>query len=247
MPEDDHPAWYRYIFVNYAASFKSLRAAEHLLLRGYPTVGFGLLRDLKDRAITLAAIVNGKTDYLRSQGYEIAFNRSAPLTEEDENTIRRSRRAEEQRIRKLMVGSSSGLSETIRNRFSQWEAKFHLEVHGGRFTTFTDILAELNQSGRFTLLPIPKNEPIAMFLNTSNPIKWMWVRLLPFLQIEPVCFGGAWAKQWKTIDKSFEGAMKSWTDVQDGNLPEAITCVISECFGFDAENTHYVPQPSPDS
>ncbi len=40
MPEEDHPAWYRDIFVTFAASFKLFRATEHLLLKGYPTVGF---------------------------------------------------------------------------------------------------------------------------------------------------------------------------------------------------------------
>ena len=54
---------YPLILVYYIIAFRSFRACENLLQKGYPLDGYALLRDLKDRCIFLAGIAHNITTF----------------------------------------------------------------------------------------------------------------------------------------------------------------------------------------
>ncbi|GBE17320.1 hypothetical protein BMS3Abin15_01161 [bacterium BMS3Abin15] len=55
--------YYRPTLLSHIANFRNFRAAENLLMKGYPLDGYALLRDLKDRSVYQSAIMHGITSY----------------------------------------------------------------------------------------------------------------------------------------------------------------------------------------
>ena len=90
---------YAPILVSYVIAFRSFRACENLLLKGYPLDGYALLRDLKDRCIFLAGIAHNKTTFPALFGHEGIKS----STVEDFSKIKKQRQKEEQRILNLIV------------------------------------------------------------------------------------------------------------------------------------------------
>ena len=82
--------WYPRLLLEEVMNFKRVRAAENLLLRGYPSTGYGLLRDLKDRAAFIAGIAKGYTTIERLHGL-VDVRGKTSLTQDDMETIHRSR------------------------------------------------------------------------------------------------------------------------------------------------------------
>ena len=58
----DH-AYYPICLVEFVTQFRGMRAAEVLSVSGYPLDGYALQRNLKDRAISLGAIVGGISSF----------------------------------------------------------------------------------------------------------------------------------------------------------------------------------------
>ena len=81
--------WFPRYLLYYTAIFRTFRAAETLLLSGYPLSGYALLRDLKDRAMILAALGGGGlTSFEQVSGNSVY--RDDPKV--DLETVRRARK-----------------------------------------------------------------------------------------------------------------------------------------------------------
>ena len=122
------------IILFYAMLFRSFRAVENLFTCGYPLDGYAMLRDIKDRALFLGAIVSGITSLSKIFGYAGV----KALTEETYKKLKAERKKEEFRVLNLMIRTKSGLDEAIRFELQKWENFFHEEVHGSKLTYFTE-------------------------------------------------------------------------------------------------------------
>lgn len=192
---------YPLVLLHYVTIFKSFRAAENLLKSGYPLDGYALLRDLKDRAILVGALVHGKTSFQKLLG--ILEDRPLPsITEEEYKRIKKRRKDEERRIFNEMIRKKSGLPTDVLKELEFWESLFHEEVHGSRLT-FSKGLGWLRGTEPLFLGPVPKDDSIAMYMNRASEIGWLFLRTFPFLQLEPNAFGEEWREKWTVLDDSF--------------------------------------------
>ncbi|MBI3127381.1 MAG: hypothetical protein HYZ11_07235 [Candidatus Tectomicrobia bacterium] len=224
---------YQSIALLYAINYRSLRAAENLLLCGYPLGGYSLFRDIKDRAIFLAAIVNGYTSLWSLFGFldiAAAADRS-PLSLEEYRRIRNRRKKEERKVFELMTGEKSGLAEPDVNELKSWEELFHEEVHSSRLTFFGEGGRWLMGKGPFPIGPVPDDSSIAMYMNRSYEIRWMLLRMLPYLQVAEDEFGGEWTKKWQILDESFR-FVHSNSKEPGKALADAIVALIEHKFSF---------------
>ena len=93
--------------------FRRVRACENLLLNGYPLDGYALLRDLKDRAIFLAAIAHNLTTWNAllgfGQGVPVPTSRETRLTDAEQQLMKKNAEREEHRLLDLMIRKKSGL------------------------------------------------------------------------------------------------------------------------------------------
>ena len=172
----------------YVTLFRSFRAADNLLTKGYPLDGYALLRDIKDRAIFLAAIAHGITSLSRIFGY--AGNRA--LTDETYKKLKAERKKEERRIFNEIIRKKSGLDPQFHIELQKWENLFHEEVHGSKLTYFTEGGEWLRGEKPLSIGPTPLERSYGLHMNRSSELGWLVVRLLPFLQTEPFAFGSAW-------------------------------------------------------
>lgn len=200
-------SYYPLVLHYYVTIFRSFRAAENLLKSGYPLDGYALLRDLKDRAIFVGALVHGKTSFQKLSG--VLENQSATsITEKEYQGIKKRRKDEERRVLNEMIRKNSGLSPDIQKELEVWENLFHEEVHGSKLTFSMDI-GWLQGKQPLSLGPVPNERSIAVYINRAAEIGWLYLRTFPFLQLEPNAFGKEWREKWAVLDDSFRIMIQS--------------------------------------
>jgi len=226
---------YLFILLQYVSMFKRLRAAENLFLHGYPLDGFSLLRDIKDQAIFLAAIITGQTSLSALNGVE-PFGKVL-LNEKEKEKLHSKKLIEEKRVMKLYVGADSGLAREIIDDLTDWERAFHAEVHGSRFTK-TEALKWLQGEEELHFAPNPKEQSVAMYMNRATEINWMVLRTFPYLQLEHNAFGGEWARKWKVLDESYEYAVLGLEKLGK-RIATSFLAFVKVKFLFSPQDTFY--------
>src|SRR5262245_9186077 len=172
------PENYGAVLLSFSTVFRQLRAARIVALSGYPTQGFGLLRDVKDQALQFAAWLHGLTHHELSSGNvavrdglpgeslaeRIAFNRR----------LHKHRAEEQKRIARRLMGADSGLSASDQQSLLFWSGIFHHEVHGARLMSASGLVSDWFR-GR-ALLPIlaqPDDLTTNLFLTNFTKVAWM--------------------------------------------------------------------------
>ncbi len=203
--------YYNIILLSQITNFRSFRAAENLLLKGYPLDGYALLRDLKDRAIYHAAIMDGITSYKKLHGHDILEKANANLSSDSDlyKKAKNQQKSQERKILKLFLGEKSGFDKETIYELSRWNRMFHEEVHGSRYTFTIEGGDWLKGKSPITVGPLPNERAIIMYLNRSNEIGWMLLRTLPVLQLKQEAFGDEWSKKWYLLDESFRYFIES--------------------------------------
>ena len=69
----------------------------------------------------------------------------------------------------------------------------------------------------------------------------MILRTLPFLQIEPGCFGEAWLDKWHVLDQSFRESVEAII-TPTRHVIAAVSRMIEAKFSFTPEHTPYSEQ-----
>lgn len=232
--------WYAYLLLLELANFRTIRAAEILFTHGRASQGYGLLRDLKDRALLLGAIGNGFTTLWASDGLDSASDASHFLAATARMKSNRKRAESEAQAR--MLGSKSKLSDGTRTALRKWEEFFHLEVHGARITSVFEDEGWIEGKEMLPVLPKPNIDSLGNYMNRFCEVCWMVLRAFPMLQLEPQDFGSNWAEKWQVLDESFriraEGLQK-----QGKEIGPAIIELLSCRFPFSPTATSYPPEP----
>lgn len=228
---------YSTTLLHFVTNFRSMRAAETLLMNGYPTDGYGLYRDLKDRALFISAIIQGLTSFPKLSGISNESNPTETISDEEYKNVKRRRKAEEHRLLKIMIRKDSGLSENTLDELNHWENMFHDEVHGSRFSMFVEGGRWLKGEGPLPLGPIPNDRAITLFTNRSWEICWMHLRLLPYIQLGPVAFGDDWARRWGILDDSFRIGMQELSDMGK-KFADAVIELVDVKFPFTPETSY---------
>ncbi|HUT69758.1 MAG TPA: hypothetical protein VMW89_03700 [Desulfatiglandales bacterium] len=219
--------YYPPILVHYVIAFRSFRACENLLLKGYPLDGYALLRDLKDRCISLAGIAQNKTTFPALFGHK---GIKCP-TVEDWPQIKKQRKNEEHRVLNLMIRKNSGLPDDIIVELGSWEQLFHVEVHGSTFSFTKELLDWVQGKAALSLGPTPKKDSMAMYMNRACEVAWLLVRLLPYLEPEKSAFGGKWLDKQHILDESFRYMQQSLSK-SGKKIGDAFIRFVEEKFSF---------------
>lgn len=198
---------YPLIFLYYIIFFRSFRACQNLLVRGYPLHAYALLRDMKDRAIFLAGVAHNITSFPRVLGYEGI--RAA--TAEEWKKIKKERKQEQYRVLNKMIREDSGLPMETIKELQKWEELFHEEVHGSTLSFFEELGSLVRGGAPFIIGPRPKESSMALYMNRASEIAWLITRLLPYLQVEKNAFGGRWREKHQILDESFRDMQKGLT------------------------------------
>jgi hypothetical protein len=213
----------------YVVLFRSFRACENLLLKGYPLDGYALLRDLKDRCIFLAAIAHNITTYPAIQGVKGLDE----LTLEDKRKkMLNLRKKEENRVMNNMLRSKSGLTSDLIKELKLWEQIFHDEVHGSKMTYFTEMRAWIEDKSPPSIGPMPRDYQLAMYMNRSCEIGWLIVRLLPYLRLKNNAFGDSWSEKQRILDDSFYHMQKGLSNMGK-NIGNAFIEFVNKKFKFN--------------
>lgn len=225
--------YYPLIFLYYIILFRSYRACENLLLKGYPLDGYALLRDLKDRVVFLAGIAHNITSFSLIHGYGGQYEVS------QENywaKIKPITKKEELRVLNRILRKESGLPEHLKLELKLWENLFHEEVHGSKFSFFQEI-GNWIEHKNISIGPRPQESSMAMYMNRSAEIGWLIVKLLPYLQPTESAFGDNWGKKYKILDESFRYAIQGLSKAGK-RIADAFIFLVDSKFHFP-ETFHY--------
>ena len=119
---------------------------------------------------------------------------------------------------------------------------FHIEVHGSRFTYAFEGKPWLTESAPLPVAPRPDANSASMYLNRSNELGWMHLRLMPMLQIHAGAFGAEWTLKWNILDESFRFAVESLTKDLGKPIGAAISHLVDTCFAFHPESASHVDE-----
>jgi hypothetical protein len=211
--------------------FRSLRAANLLATQGYPFHGYVLLRNIFDGAVLTAAAATGLTDFYRLEG----IDPNAPF---DPTSFRRNRRNEERRVRALMTGESSGLTDATKSQRDHWDILFDDETHGGHLTRSHSV-GWMKGHEPLPFVPTYHRDAVAMFMNRHNEVAWMVHRLLPLLQPQGISLSAEWKSKWKTLDACFRQAVSGLTTELGKPIGKAMTDFVTSKFSFDADSVFW--------
>lgn len=227
-------SYYNFTFLTQVTNFRSFRAAENLLLKGYPLDGYALLRDLKDRAIFQAAIMKDITTFKKLHGHDILETAKGNLSSDSDlyKKAKNQQKSQERRILNLFLGEKSGFDKDTINELNRWGRMFHEEVHGSRFTFAIEGGDWLRGKSPISIGPLPNTRAIAMYLNRSHEIGWMILRTLPVLQLKPNALGDEWSAKWYVLDDSFRYSITSFAKMGK-KIGHAILKLIDSKFNFN--------------
>ncbi len=247
-PANASVEYYAPTLLDHIAAFRSVRGAEVLFYNGYPMDGFGLVRDITESALLMAAIAHGYTTYKRVNGLTALGqvrdgNTGAGNVADDRkrrhaslDKVRAARIKEQKQVLSRMIGARSGLKPDTIELLRASVDMFHTEVHGSRLTAL-ESKEWIQQGSAMSFGPVPEKWSVAGYVNRSEEACWMWLRLLPCLQLAAGGFGAEWARRWKVLDESFRYQVEGLCDLGKP-IGKAILELTDEKFPFDMGNVY---------
>jgi hypothetical protein len=227
---------YALILFMYLTMFRAVRATEVLSVHGYPLQGYALQRSIKDQAFILCAIANNVMGFNEMFGLQDGLT---PLRDEDNRKIAANRMKAERKIRSVIIGKESGLSEETQAELLSWEQLFNFETHRGLFTLF-DTLKDAFKGKLVVVGPSPDETNDAMFFNRSNELNWMILRLIPCMRRKELVWSDEWTKKWDLLEESFRMMNGGLADLGK-KIPLAHLEMIELKFKFGPD--HYYIEP----
>jgi hypothetical protein len=113
---------YAITFLMYLTMFRTVRATEVLSVKGYPLQGYALQRSIKDQVFTLWAIANNMMPFNEIFGWQEGLTPGATRT--NNRKIAANRMKAERKIRSVLIGQDSGLSEVTKDELLNWDLLF---------------------------------------------------------------------------------------------------------------------------
>jgi hypothetical protein len=209
--------------------FRTVRATEVLSVNGYPLQGYALQRSIKDQVFILCAVANNMMDFGEMFG-----------SQEGPEKMAANRMKTERKIRSVIIGKESDLSEETQTELLSWEELFSVETHRGLFTLFNTLGDTLK--GKLDVVgPSPEEKNDAMFINRSNELNWMILRLIPCMRRKELVWGDEWTKKWDLLEESFRMMNEGLADLGK-KIPLAHLEMIEMKFKFGPDRYYIEPK-----
>ena len=228
---------YSIVFLMFQTVFRTLRAAEIVSLSGYFYQAYSQLRSVKDQAVALTAVANEYETIANLFGVPNELDKKL-----DHSVIIKNRMAAEKKAEAFVFGVRSGLSTNAIAEIVGWNQMFNWEAHRGLMTFYDGMegLIVRKDPSALALIPPETEMATAMFMNRSNEVSWMILRLLPFLQTEQFVFGGEWISRWKLLDRSFRMMLDGLSEMGKTHAAPFIEMIDAK-FNFDPSNRFREP------
>ena len=193
---------------------------------------------VKDQVFTLWAMTNNMMGFNEIFGWQEGLTFGAKRTE-DSRKIAANRMKTERKIRSVIIGKESGLSEETKDELLNWDLLFNIETHRGLFTLFNTLDDALK--GKLDVVgPSPEEKNDAMFINRSNELNWMILRLIPCIRRKEIIWGDEWTKKWDLLEESFRMMTEGFAGLGK-KIPLAHLEMIEMKFKFGTD--HYYIEP----
>jgi hypothetical protein len=233
--------YYAVTFLMYLTTFRTVRATEVLSAHGYPLQGYALQMIIKDQVFVLCAVANNMMGFKEMFGWEGLTLGDGALTDENNRKMAANRLKTERKIRSLIIGNESGLSEETQAELLNWEQMFNLETHRGLFTLF-DSLGDALKGKLDVVGPSPGGtNDDAMFMNRSNELNWMILRLIPCIRRKDIVWSDEWTKKWDLLEESFRMMNEGLADLGK-KIPLAHLEMIEMKFNFGSGRYYIEPK-----
>ena len=227
---------YALTFLMYLTVFRTVRATEVLSVKGYPLQGYALQRSIKDQVFTLWAIANDTMSFGELFGWQEALTFGG-TRDEALKKMAASRMKAEHKIRSLIIGKESGLSEETQAELLGWEDMFNVETHRGLFTLFDT----LDDALKGVVGPSVEERNDAMFINRSNELNWMILRLIPCIRRKEISWGDEWTTKWDLLEESFRMMNEGFAGLGK-KVPLAHLEMIDMKFKFGPDHSYIEPK-----
>jgi len=212
-------------------TFHQLCASELIATHGYPMPAYTLLRNTFDQIILISAALQGITDFFKIEG-------SNPPHSFSMSESKKIRKQNEYQIRRMMTGSTSGLSKETIERIKLWDSLFDLETHGAHLSLGLEMNWIQGREAALHVHPKFNTQPAAMYINRLSEVAWMCHRLIPMLQNSSYMFPETWSSKWNVVDTSFRDQVSHFANQQREQVGSAIIELVSKKFPFSAHTTY---------
>jgi len=230
--------WYWPLVFMHIATFRSFRSSEILLLKGYPLIGYSLLRDVKDRSFVFSAVARKLVSLKQACGWDTPPASGAYGQAEHEQIVK-ARKKVDGKILKETIGTTSGFNDQMQADLKSWNQLFHAEVHGSLLSFAVDLKTWLEKPGPLPLAnEIFQQRSIAMLINRFEEAAWFILRTLAFLQPRVGSFGAEWSQKWHVLDE----VLRATVCERPGKAREfadRILDLLEKKFPFAPEHTEY--------
>ena len=206
--------------------FRALCGAEKIALLGYPYQGYTLLRNEFDNLVLVGAAMQGITDFYLISGIQ-------PGQAYEENTAKKLRKNNEYEVRRLMLGTKSGLSQPTIDDLKKLDEMFVFQTHGSHLS-LASALDFIGGTAPLPVVPRFEERASALFMNRYCEVAWMAHRLIPLFQPSSASFDGEWRDKWTTVDESFNYMVDSLTRENGLAIGRAYVEFIDAKFPFNS-------------
>lgn len=210
-------------------AFRTLCGSEKISIAGYPYHGYILLRNEFDNLVLVSAALQGFTDFYTILGIH-------PDNSYDEKKAKRIRKNNEYEMKRLMMGTKSGLAPDTVEQLGKIDEMFDFETHGAKLS-LTGSMDFMKGNAPLPILPRYEEKVSGLFMNRYCEVAWMMHKLVPMIQPPEMSLGQDWKSKWIVVDESFRYIVESLTRENQLPIGDALVEFIDKKFPFNESST----------
>ncbi len=138
----------------------------------------------------------------------------------------------ENQAKYLIVGKKSGLKQITIENLEFFLRLMHKTVHPLNLHITLNLRSAF--SSQVSLFPKPDKEQLSQYMNISNFIGWMTLRILTLFNRNGRLFNDDWMRRTNALDAAFEALVTGFADL-DKPLGRAVIDLIDKKFTFNKD------------
>lgn len=210
--------------------FWRFEASYNLFWRGYFTEGLSLLRAIFENVLHLSGINLGITTVDKWIGIYGGEDIDKISPKDRYKKIQNSIRRNDKKLRRKIIGASSGLDSDIVEDMDDFFKILHNAVHKCTLSFLYFSWPWLQGKSSIPIFPVFKKEPAENYINYSIWIGWMLLRMLSFLMKSLEIADSSWVEKYSVLDNSFSVASKT-----KKRMSESVVAFIQRKLNIDSD------------
>lgn len=211
------------------------RASYMVFWNGYYVEGQSLLRAVYENALHLCTFHKGLITVNELSGLEIGGGQAGAPADKEELYRRMNERSRETeaKVRKAIVGESSGLDAKTIEDLTILLRVLHIAVHKSKMNLVLHYSEWVQGEKPLPIYPEYSEEWPSGYMNVSQFMAWTVVRSLPYLQATRAEFGEEWKHRYEVLDEGFAVANEGLRELGK-SLGNSIAAFMAKHFGDSA-------------